>query len=61
MFSEALVMVVKGEDGKITKVMRVIVRIQSRRKFKNEIQYEVFWQNLPSSEWIERTKLLYPY
>merc|ERR1711918_133661 len=22
------------------------------------IQYEVFWQNLPSSEWIERTKLI---
>merc|ERR1711971_1356421 len=49
---------VKGEDGKITKVKRVIDRIQSRRKFKNEIQYEVFWQNLPSSEWIERTKLI---
>jgi len=57
-FSEALVMDVKGEDGKITKVKRVIDRIQSRRKFKNEIQYEVFWQNLPSSEWIERTKLI---
>merc|ERR1711998_209711 len=57
-FSEALVMDVKGEDGKITKVERVIDRIQSRRKFKNEIQYEVFWQNLPSSEWIERTKLI---
>merc|ERR1712216_749340 len=57
-FSEALVMDVKGEDGKITKVKRVIDRIQSRRKFKNEIQYEVFWQNLPSSEWIERKKLI---
>merc|ERR1712022_105333 len=56
--AEALVIDVKGEDGKITKVKKVLDRITTRRKFTGEMQYEVFWQNLPSSEWIERTKLI---
>jgi len=56
--AQALIIDVKGEDGKITKVKKVIDRIAGRRKFKGELQYEVFFQNNPSGEWMARNALV---
>merc|ERR1711998_419692 len=47
-----------GEDGKITKVKKVIDRIATRRKFKGEMQYEVFFVGSSTGEWMARTKLI---
>jgi elongation factor 3 len=56
--AEALVIDVKGPDGKITKVKKVIDRIQTRRKFKGEMQYEVFFQGSNEGEWMARATLV---
>jgi len=56
--AEALIIDVKGEDGKITKVKKVIDRIASRRKFKGEMQYEVFFTGSTIGEWMARTSLI---
>jgi len=55
---EALIIDVKGEDGKITKVKKVIDRIAGRRKFKGELQYEVFFQGSSTGEWMARNALV---
>merc|ERR1711998_184957 len=56
--AEALVIDVKGEDGKITKVKKVIDRIATRRKFKGEMQYEVFFVGSATGEWMARATLI---
>lgn len=56
--AEALIIDVKGEDGKITKVKKVIDRIAGRRKFKGELQYEVFFQGSSTGEWMARNALV---
>merc|ERR1711998_334616 len=47
-----------GEDGKITKVKKVIDRIATRRKFKGEMQYEVFFVGSATGEWMARATLI---
>merc|ERR1712054_192277 len=56
--AEALVIDVKGADGKITKVKKVIDRITTRRKFKGEMQYEVYFQGSNEGEWMARATLI---